>query len=114
MKIVENKITIVELSSMAERMFEGIVKAVVDIEKGILVIDADMHSDQEEFLLENGSDQDYLWGINLQPDLFGTENFVEFDSMINLRSSQGNRTRGVEDIKIQTKIRKIVDSKVIK
>jgi hypothetical protein len=77
-------------------MFESLVKAVVDIEKQIMIVDAEMHADQEEVLLEQRSDQYNLWGINLHPDFFGTDEFIEFDSMINIRSSQGNRSRGIE------------------
>lgn len=111
MKQVE-KISISELQKMAERMFGNLVKAVVDIEERILVIDAEMHADQEHFLLKNGSKQENLWGINLYPTKFGSDDFVEFDSMINLRPSQNNRSRGVEDKKIRTKIIEIVKSKI--
>ena len=43
-----------------------------------------------------GSAQRDLWGINLYPNL-ETADWLEFDSMINLRPSSGNRTRGVDD-----------------
>lgn len=56
-----------------------------------------MHADEEAMLLSEGSLQTNLWGINLHTDQFGTTDFVEFDSMINLRLGQGNSTRGVED-----------------
>ena len=111
MKIVE-KITIAELSVMAERMYEPLVKGVVDVEKRILVLDAGLHSDEELFLLEQGSKQCDLWGINLWPDSYGTEEFVEFDSMINLRPSQNNRSRGVEDEELRQKICEIVLEKI--
>jgi hypothetical protein len=91
------KITIEELSVMAENMFDPMVKGVVDISKQILVLDAGLHSDEEFYLLEQGSKQSDLWGINLWPGSYGTEEFIEFDSMINLRPSQNNRSRGVED-----------------
>ena len=93
---------------MSENMFGDLVKAVVDIEKEIMVIDAELHADQEKVLLENGSLQENLWGINLYPDDFQDEDFIEFDSMINLRPSWGNRSRGVDDENIQKKIIEIV------
>ena len=62
-----------------------------------MVIDAELHADQEKVLLENDSRQENLWGINLYPDDFQDEDFIEFDSMINLRPSWGNRSRGVDD-----------------
>jgi len=111
MKQVE-KITITELKKMTEKMFGNLVKAVVDIEKEILIIDAELHADEEKFLLENGSKQENLWGINLYPEKYGDVDFVEFDSMINLRPSQNNRSRGVDAEKIRRKIVQIVHIKV--
>lgn len=112
MKIVRDQIEISELKLMAEKMYGNLVKAVVDIEKKIMAVDADLHADEEQLLIENGSDQKDLWGINLYPDLTG-DDFVEFDSMINLRPSQNNRTRGVNDPKIRERIKRIVD-KIVK
>ena len=94
-------------------MFGNLVKAVIDVEKGIIAVDAELHADEEALLLENGSEQKNLWGINLYPELSG-EDFIEFDSMINLRPSQGNRSRGVEDLEIQKKIIEIVNKLIIK
>ncbi len=111
MKIIE-KVTIAELSVMAENMFEPLVKGVVDVSKRILVLDAGLHSDEELFLLERGSKQSDLWGINLWPESYGTEEFIEFDSMINIRPSQNNRSRGVEDAGIRQKIYEIVFGKI--
>lgn len=110
MKIVDekNKIKISELKKMSEKMFGGLVKAVIDIEKEIMAVDAELHADQEQKLLEKDSSQKNLWGINLYPDKKGSD-FVEFDSMINLRPSQNNRSRGVDDPKIQERIIKIVN-----
>lgn len=108
MKIVTDKISVEELKQMSEKMFENIVKAVVDIEQEIMVVDAGLHADEEFLLLENGSKQEHLWGINFHPDQAGTDHFIVFDSMINLRPRQGNRSRGVDDPLIQKKIRSIV------
>ena len=72
------------------------VKAVVDLRRGIMLLDADLHADQEAELLADGSAQEDLWGINLYPDMPDAD-WVEFDSMINLRPSFGNRSRGVDD-----------------
>lgn len=111
MQIVENKISIQELKDMSSKMFGNLVKAVVDVEKNILVIDSDLHSDEEAYLLQLGSKQENLWGINIYPELKG-EQRVEFDSMINLRPSQGNNSRVVESEEIQRKILDIVNSKI--
>lgn len=111
MKIVEKQITIKELKEMSSKMFGSLVKAVVDIEQEILVVDAGLHSDQEAYLLERGSKQKDLWGINIHPELKVDER-IEFDSMINLRPIDGNFSRGVDDTKIQKKILDIVNSKI--
>ena len=89
----------------------NLVKAVVDVEKEVMAVDAELHSDEEAALLEEGSSQENLWGINLYPE-FLDDNFVEFDSMINLRPSQNNRSRDVEDPRIREKILKIVNNLV--
>lgn len=109
---MEDKITVAELSEMAEKMYGNLVKGVVDIEKNILVIDAEMHADEEQFLLENDSQQRDLWGINLYPEKFGTEDFIEFDSMINIRPRQQNMSRGVEDENMRKRIVALVSEKV--
>lgn len=108
MKLVSDSIGLEELKKMSEKMFGNLVKAVVDVKKGIMVVDAELHADEEMFLLEQGSKQSDLWGINIYPELIGGEDFIEFDSMINLRPSEGNLTRGVENEEIQKKIKNIV------
>lgn len=111
MKIIDKEIPIQELQKMAQETFGNMVKAVVDVKRGIMAVDAELHADEEAYLLENGSDQRDLWGINLYPEVPG-DDFVEFDSMINLRPAQGNRSRGVEDAKTQEKIISIVSTLV--
>lgn len=114
MKVIQDHITVAELSVMSKKMFNNLVKAVIDIEKKMMVVDAEFHADQEQFILEEyGSEQENVWGINLHPIHFGTENFIEFDSMINVRPSWGNTTRGVDDLKIQERIKSIVQQLVI-
>lgn len=112
MKIVDENISISEIKTMAEQMFGDLVKAVVDLEEQIISIDAELHADLEALMLKEGSKQQNLWGINLYPELFGNKDFIEFDSMINLRPSSGNKTRGVDDIKIQEQIIKLINKLV--
>ncbi len=113
MRIIEKTITAGEIKKDAEK-FHDMVKAVVDIEKEIMAIDAELHSDLEAFLLEGGSKQKHLWGINIYPSMIGTDDFVEFDSLINVRPSHGNKTRGIDDGKTREKILAIVLKKVQK
>lgn len=96
---------------MAEKRFGNLIKAVVDVEKKILAIDGELHADEEALLLKEGSKQENLWGINIYPKEEG-EKRIEFDSMINLRPSLGNLSRGVKDPKIRKKIIKIVNKLV--
>lgn len=85
------------------------MKVVVDCQRKIIAIGAEMHADEEQMLLENGSAQEDLWGINLYPEKSG-EDFIEFDSMINLRPRQNNRTRSVEDPAVRKIIRDIIST----
>ena len=113
MKIVSETISLEELGKMAEERFGDMVKAVVDVEKGIMALDAELHADEEARLLEAGSKQENLWGINIYPELPEDE-WIEFDSMINMRPGQGNRTRGVDNPEIRRKITEIVNKRVKK
>ena len=93
-------------------MYGNLVKGVVDLANNTLVLDAEMHADEEQYLLENGSKQNDLWGINLYPGKFDTDEFVEFDSMINIRPRQHNMSRHVEDEAIRNQITALVKQKV--
>lgn len=111
MKIITQQVTVAELKQMAAGLFGNMVKAAVDIDKALLAIDAELHSDLEALLIENGSKQKNIWGINLYPELTG-DDLVEFDSMINMRPSQGNRSRSVDNPEIRKKIIEIVSKRV--
>jgi len=101
------------LVTMAEATFGDLVKAVVDVSRGLLAVDAGMHSDLEALLLDAGSRQGDLWGINFYPAEFGTAGFLEFDSLINLRPGQGNRTRSVDDPAARAAIEELIDRVVV-
>jgi hypothetical protein len=103
-----DKISVAELREMAEKMYGSIVKADVDIAKNVFLVDMEMHADGEAYLLGNGSQQSDLWGVNLHPDKFDTEEFIEFDSMINIRPRQNNSSRDVLDESVRKRIREIV------
>lgn len=107
MLVIEGKITRPELSELAKKRFGDLVKAVVDIERCIIAVGGELHSDEEELLLNQGSNQSALWSINLYPDKFDHD-FLEFDSVINLRPSQGNCSRDVIDEEIRQKIKDII------
>ena len=109
MKILDAPISKTELvKSSTNFIDENAIKAVVDVDREIMAVDSPMHYDCEQLLLENGSVQDNLWGINLYLDSDDIDDLVEFDSMINIRPAAGNRSRSVEDPAIQSKIKEIV------
>ncbi len=112
MKIIEKVITINELKEMSERMFGNLVKAMVDVRNKIMAVDGELHADLLEFLiLERKSDPKDIWGINIYPDKI-EDDFIEFDSVMNLKPSLGNRTRGVESQKLREEIISVVNKLV--
>lgn len=114
MQIIKSPILLEKLQKSAQEIFGSLVKAVVDVEKEIMVIDGELHADEEARLLESGSKQSNLWGINLYPEKADNHEFIEFDSVINLRPSQKNFTRGIDSPTVQEKIKKIVSQLVTK
>ncbi|MFH1767944.1 MAG: DUF5674 family protein [Candidatus Omnitrophota bacterium] len=108
MKILDSPVTAAELKKVAVDTFGDLVKAVVDVKRELVAVDAELHADLEALLLENGSKQKDLWGINFYPDLEGGD-FIEFDSMINLRPSQGNMSRSVDSEEIKKAIINVVN-----
>ncbi len=113
MKIIKETIALSEVKQMAGQLFGNLVKAVVDVDQELLALDAELHSDLEALLLQNGSQQKNLWGINLYPEIQGND-FIEYDSMINVRPSQGNRSRGVDNEQIRLKIIEVVSQRIKK
>jgi len=105
--IIKTAITKNDLRETAKPQFGDFVKAVVDVGRGVMAIGGELHADEEAVLLDEGSIQRDLWGINLYPDL-PSEQWIEYDSMINVRPSQGNRSRNVEDPVLREKIVSIV------
>lgn len=110
-RIISQAISRAELTAMAEDQFGDWIKAVVDVSRRIMAIGGDLHADDEALLLEDGSRQQDLWGINLYLDEEGPD-WVEFDSLINIRPGQGNRSRGVDDGRTRERIRALVASLV--
>jgi Protein of unknown function (DUF5674) len=111
-EIIRRPVALDHIRTLAEGMFGELVKAVVDIRHGTMAIGGDLHADEEALLLDAGSDQVDLWGINLYPDQHRESGWSEFDSMINVRPRQGNRSRSVEDPEIRRRIVEIVDALV--
>ena len=111
MEIITGTLELAQLKTMADNSFGNLVKAVVDVERELVAVDAELHSDLEALLLDNGSKQKDLWGINFYPQMT-EEEFIEFDSVINMRPSQGNRSRGVENEELRRKIISVAEKRI--
>jgi len=111
-KIVTKKILIDNIKKIAEETFGAMAKAVVDIEKDIMAVGGELHADAEAVLIENGSKQENIWGINIFPYKKGKDRY-EFTALINIRPSIGNRSMEIENLNICKKITVICD-KLIK
>jgi hypothetical protein len=103
-EIVRTPIDLAHLRDLAEGLFGDLVKAVIDVDRGMMAIGGELHADEEAALLDDGSNQADLWGINLYPADHGSPGWIEFDSMINVRPRLGNRTRSVEDEELRQRI----------
>ena len=110
--VIDTPIDLERLRQTAAQTFGDLVKAVVDINLSILALGGEMHADEESILLQRGSRQSDLWGINIYPDKQRPE-WIEFDSLINIRPRQNNRSRYVEDDRIREVITGIVDSLIV-
>ena len=110
-EIIQKPISFTDLQEIAKNQFGDLVKAVVDVEKEVMAIGGELHADEEVLLSENGSKREDMWGINIYPEKSG-EDWVEFDSMINIKPHLGNRSRGIDNLKIRERILRIV-SKLI-
>jgi len=106
-RILEAPITRRELATLAADQFGDMIKAAVDIGRDVVAVGGELHSDEESMLLEDGSAQSDVWGVNLYPAVMA-EDWVEFDSMINVRPRQGNRSRSVDDESLRARIRVVL------
>lgn len=107
-KIVRDTISLAELRALAHEQYGDIIKAVVDVAQEIMGVGGELHVDIQSVLIEKENSRgDTTWGINLYLDKTG-DDFIEFDSMINLKPLLGNKSRGVESEEIQGQIRGIV------
>lgn len=111
--IIEKPITRHELKKIAEKRFGDLVKVAVDIEQEIMAVGGEFHMDEQTTLFEEkGSKQQNVWGLNIYPEETG-DGFIEFDSMINLKPNQGNRSRNIQDLVVREKITSIIKKLVI-
>lgn len=111
MRIIRDKISVEQLKEIAKEDFGSMIKAVIDVERKIMAVGGELHSDEEMMLLDDGSNQKNLWGINIEFDKPRDE-WIVFDSLINVRPRSHNRSRGVENPELRNIIIQIVNSLV--
>lgn len=111
-RIITEPISKTELVSFTNEQFPDLVKGVVDIEREVMAIGGELHADEEALLLKDGSRQENLWGVNFRFD-WPEDQWIEFDSMINIRPARGNRSRNVESQEIQRRIRRIINKLIL-
>lgn len=110
MIIIQEPVNIREIQANHNHFFTSMVKIVVDVEREVVAIDADLHADLEELLLEDESSQENLWGANLY---FLKPYDLEFTSLINIRPHQNNRGMEVTDERIRSKMTNIVKKLIL-
>jgi hypothetical protein len=86
------------------REYGSMIKIAVDVRQGILAGGGEMHADCEQVLLENGSEQDDIWGANWYPE----ELMIEFEALINIRPALGNRSIVIQSQEIRSAVETII------
>lgn len=82
------------------------IKLAVDIRRGILAGGGALHADCEAVLLEDGSQQDDIWGADWIPS---TQQIL-YEALINIRPKQNNPSMKILDPFIRNRITEIVQS----
>ena len=112
-KIIKKPIKRQEIVAMAKNQFGDLIKIVVDIKSQIMAVGGEVHAEEEALLVEKeNSQREHTWGINLWPEK-PREDWVEFDSVINLKPYFNNRSRGVKNPEIREIIKKIIDKLIL-
>jgi hypothetical protein len=101
--VVRSHATAQQITEMLATL-EGYIKLAVDVERGILAGGGAMHVDWESVLLDDGSVQEDVWGADWYP----SSQQVAYESLINIRPRQGNRSLEVNDPEIRSRIAEIV------
>jgi hypothetical protein len=84
-------------------VYSGMIKIAVDIRRNILAGGGEMHADCEKVLLDNGSEQDDIWGANWYPN----EQRVEFEALINIRPKLSNRGMVIQSEEIRKSVSEV-------
>jgi hypothetical protein len=93
-----------QIMQLAEEYYGLRIKLAVDVTRGIVAGGGALHYDCEQALLDDGSRQEDVWGADWYP----TTQSVGYDSLINLRPKQGNRSTEIQDPGLRAQIDAIV------
>ena len=83
---------------------DAFIKVVVDIQQGVMTGGGEMHADGEQLLLEQGSQQEDLWGANYYPET----REIRFEALINIRPRQGNRAMTLQDRDLRSRTEAVI------
>lgn len=106
MEIIKEPITRDEVREKYMKYFKTMTKAVVDIKKERIAVDAELHADLETLLIENGSSQEDLWGINIYT--FRDDAPIEYSALINIKPHQNNFSMEIENSGIKKEIEAVI------
>lgn len=107
-EIIREKIDKEDLKNFLNRPFKELVKFVVDVEKEIIALGGELHSDAAEVLVEQGSDNRNLWGGNFYPLKPKKEDQIEYSSLMNIKVTQGNFSIDIKRKEIIEQINKVI------
>ena len=112
MKIISKSVPKEEILKEHNHFFKNMIKAVVDLERQVVALDGELHADLEALLIEEGSRQEDLWGINLYLEK-PSEERIEYTALINIRPSQDNPSMEIENRQTRKKIGELVNKLII-
>ena len=94
------------LDALANAWHHTLVKGVADIKTGLVALGGEWHMDANKRLIEEGSQQQNLWGFNLYQNEKG-DAAIEYNSLINIRPAQGNRSMEITNEETKIAVRKV-------
>lgn len=101
--IIRQPATEKEIKEMLEEL-ETYIKLAVDVERNILAGGGEYHADCEEVLLEDGSQQENIWGVDWYPG----SRTIGFGALINIRPDQDNRGMEIENARLRQRVEILV------
>ena len=111
-RIVEDTISVDDLQEIAKEFYYPMVKGAVDIQKEVVAFGGEYHMDANNVLVEFGSTQEDVWGFNLYLDRT-KDDWIEYTALINIRPINKNSAMEIEDPGLRSKMKSIIDSKII-